>query len=191
MLAMSKSAQLMCSLCVWVQNQETGKQGRNMQTSRFYLVTYANLIFEMIKITVLLRFMQKEKYNWDLLMSLISFRKSIGTKASFKQPTDCSSLKKRQKRKKEFVCNLICWRPCWGLNGWFFLRITRAKSVVIEDESDTFMHLCPPTNCYWSTKPVWLVLYKEGYKWSSCRLQMCLYMSAWFCMNRGFFFFKL
>lgn len=61
MLAMSKSLQLMCSLCVWVQNQETGKQGRNMQTSRFYpCAACANLIFEMIKITVLLRFMQKE-----------------------------------------------------------------------------------------------------------------------------------
>lgn len=61
MLAMSKSLSL-CVLSVYgFRIRRQGKQGRNMQTSRFYpCAACANLIFEMIKITVLLRFMQKE-----------------------------------------------------------------------------------------------------------------------------------
>ena len=94
-------------------------------------------------------------------MSLISFRKSIGTKDFFEvAPQDCLSLKKKKKEKEERKNLLLfdMWRPCWGLNVWIFLWLAHAKSVVIESESVIavkvwFMHICPPTNCYWSTKP--------------------------------------
>lgn len=84
MLAMSKSLSLCVLSVCGFRIRRQGKQGRNTQTSRFYpRAACGNFNLWDDKNNSLAQIYVEKKYNWDLLMSLISFGKSIGTKDFF------------------------------------------------------------------------------------------------------------